>query len=129
MKKKIRKIVIENNTYLYRTLQKQIRPDLSRFILRVFLEHARSNPLVIEFLVREGYITGNPLNMGVMLFNYKTQGYCYLNMNYPRYVREMILLGLKKGWTGTSLLNVPDGITWLQELGFDTTDLVPVTSG
>ncbi|NML39496.1 hypothetical protein HHL17_20005 [Chitinophaga sp. G-6-1-13] len=123
MKNKLRRMVINDRIYLYRIQTRYVRPSHGKLILKVFLEGCRNTPLVVECLVAEDLITGNPLFVGTRLFNKHTRELCDVNLNYPRYIRELIECGFGRGWTGTEKIDKQDGLVYLQELGYDIASL------
>ncbi|MDR4952261.1 hypothetical protein REB14_08770 [Chryseobacterium sp. ES2] len=125
MKNKLRKIVIDNNEYLYLvTDQLNAGTETNTLQLKVFLSGQKQIPLIIEFITVDHYIIGQPLKSGVKLINKITNSEDEVNMNEPKYIRQFILLGLKNGWSGVNSIAVQDGLDYLNQLGFETDQLI-----
>ncbi|WP_079243020.1 hypothetical protein [Chryseobacterium indologenes] len=125
MKNKLRKIVIDNNEYLYLvTDQLNAGTETNTLQLKVFLSGQKQTPLIIEFVTVDHYIIGQPLKSGVKLINKITNSEDEVNMNEPKYIRQFILLGLKNGWSGVNSIAVQDGLDYLNQLGFETDQLI-----
>jgi len=125
MKNKLRKIVINNNEYLYSvTDQLNAGTETDTLKLKVFLSGQKQTPLIIEFVTVEHYIVGQPLKSGIKLINKITNSEDEVNMNEPKYIRQFILLGLKNGWSGVNSIAVQDGLDYLNQLGFETDQLI-----
>lgn len=71
------------------------------------------------------YVMGQPLKSGVKLFNKIKNTEEVVNLNEPKYIKELIVLGLKDGWSGTNLIIIKNGLNYLSELGFQTDQLKP----
>ena len=125
MKNKLRKIVIDNNEYLYSvTDQLNAGTETNTLTLKIFLSGQKLTPLIIEFVTVEHYIVGQPLKSGIKLINKITNSEDEVNMNEPKYIRQFILLGLKNGWSGVNSIAVQDGLDYLNQLGFETDQLI-----
>ncbi|WP_431610878.1 hypothetical protein [Chryseobacterium sp. 'Rf worker isolate 10'] len=125
MKNKLRKIVIDNNEYLYSvTDQFHSETETNTLTLKIFLSGQKLTPLIIEFVTVEHYIVGQPLKSGIKLINKITNSEDEVNMNEPKYIRQFILLGLKNGWSGVNPIAVQDGLDYLNQLGFETDQLI-----
>jgi len=126
MKNKFRKITICNLIYLY-NITNQFQPENSTntLTLKVFLSGHKKTPLIIEFMTIDDCIRGQLLNSGINMKNTKTDTTEIVNINKPKYIRELILLGIKNGWTGFNKIDNQNGLSFLEELGFMTTDLSP----
>lgn len=48
-----------------------------------------------------------------------------VNINEPKYIRELILHGQKNGWTGNNKMEIQNGLTYLDELGYGIDKLKP----
>lgn len=125
MKNKLRKIVIDNNEYLYSvTDQFHSETETNTLTLKIFLSGQKLTPLIIEFVTVEHYIVGQLLKSGIKLINKITNSEDEVNMNEPKYIRQFILLGLKNGWSGVNPIAVQDGLDYLNQLGFETDQLI-----
>lgn len=71
------------------------------------------------------YVMGQPLKSGVKLFNKIKNTEEVVNLNEPKYIKELIVLGLKDGWSETNLIIIKNGLNYLSELGFQTDQLKP----
>lgn len=128
MEKKLRKIRIESNDYLYKLVD-TYHSDTQNHTLtvRVFLTVQKLTPLIIQFLTSDFYYAGNPLNTGINLPNGKTGTTDTINVNKPNLIRKLILLGIQKGWTGINKIEVQNGMDYLNSLGYETSILKPNT--
>jgi hypothetical protein len=52
-----------------------------------------------------------------------------VNLNQPKYIREVILYGLNKGWTGKNSIEILNGLSFLSELGYKIDTLLPKKKG
>lgn len=126
MKKKLRRIKINNAEYLYAVYINYYSPSkTSRLTLKVFLSGQKQTPLIIDFLTIDDFYMGHPLNVGVILTNSKTKESILVNLHEPKFIREFVLLGLKKGWTGTNKVEAQNGLGYLKELGFEVSTIQP----
>ncbi|URC14683.1 hypothetical protein [Flavobacterium sp. B183] len=122
----LRKITVEENVYWYKSVTKYaLDIEAATFEITIFLEGHKQTPLKISFVTWEDLYAGNPLNTGVVLtrvFDKETES---VNLNRPKYIRECILYGLKKGWNGGNKVAVIDGLEILKSLGYDVSGLCP----
>jgi hypothetical protein len=126
MKIDLRRIMIDHAEYLYYiNTQYNKAAETNLLTLRIFLNGQKQTPLIIEFLTLDDHIMGQPLNVGITLINKKDDLPVKVNINEPKWIRELILLGLKNGWTGTNKIEKQDGLKYLTDLGFDVTNLLP----
>ncbi|KAB1230404.1 hypothetical protein [Chryseobacterium viscerum] len=126
MKNKLRKIVIDNKEYLYIvTDQFHFETETNTLTLKVFLSGQKKTPLIIQFVTVEHYIIGQPLKSGITLKNKITDSEDEINLNEPKYIRQLILQGIKNGWSGTNPMAIQDGLIYLNEMGFETDELSP----
>lgn len=125
MKNKLRKIVINTIEYLYRvTDQFHSETQTNTLTLKIFLSGQKLTPLIIQFVTVEHYIVGQPLKSGIKLINKIKNSEDEVNMNEPKYIRQFILLGLKNGWSGVNSIAVQDGLDYLNQLGFETDQII-----
>lgn len=124
MKTQLRKITINDKIYLY-TKADYLGNEQSRVKLRIFLQGEKTTPLIIDFLTKDDFILGNPLKNGVKLFNQLENQTQIVNINHPKLIRALILLGIENGWTGKNIIGKQDGLAYLQELGFAIDDILP----
>lgn len=68
---------------------------------------------------------GQILKSGVKLNNTIKDTQETVNINEPKYIRELILQGQKNGWTGTNKLEKQNGLNYLTQLGYETDILLP----
>src|SRR5688500_1954485 len=126
MKKKLRKIKINNAKYLYAIYINYYSPSkTSRLTLKIFLSGQQQTPLIIDFLTIHDSYTGHPLNVGVILTNSKTNESILVNLHEPKFIREFVLLGLKNGWAGTNKVDIQNGLSYLKELGYEVSSIQP----
>ncbi len=62
---------------------------------------------------------GQPLKSGISLVNKITNSIEIVNINEPKYIRQLILQGLKNGWTGKNTMKKQNGLSCLVEWGFE----------
>jgi hypothetical protein len=121
---KLRKITVDNNVYLY--VMKGSVDFLSReatLSVKIFLRDYKKTPLIVDFVTWDDPIIGHPLNFGFPLLKALTDEKEVVNLNRPKYIRECILHGLEKGWTGKNKLEPLDGLEMLANLGYDVSVL------
>lgn len=127
MKNKLRKITIEDIVYLYSVTDKyHLGTETNTLTVKVFLEGHKQTPLIIEFLTLEHYYMGQILKSGVKLTNKIKSTDDNVNINEPKYIRELILHGQKNGWTGTNKIEKQNGLNYLTELGYEIDILLPI---
>lgn len=126
MKNKLRKIIINNIEYVYSvTNQFHSETETNTLTVKVFLRGQKQTPLIIKFVTADDYMMGQPLKSGVKLVNKFTSSEDEVNLNEPKYIKQLIVLGLKKGWSGSNSIYIQNGLDYLNELGFETGKLVP----
>ncbi|MEI3802725.1 MULTISPECIES: hypothetical protein [unclassified Chitinophaga] len=125
MKNKLRKIVVDNIDYRYYVSFNEYEYRGGDMVVKIFLNGNKTTPLVLHFLTFIDPIKGHPLNNGIDLFNRLTQSKVRVNIHEPKYIRELILEGVKRGWTGSNHIDKQNGIDYLTTWGFDTSSLVP----
>jgi len=126
MKNKLRKITIEDLVYLYSVTDKyHLGTETNTLTVKVFLDGLKQTPLIIEFLTIDHYYMGQILKSGVKLTNIIKNTDDNVNINEPKYIKELILQGRKNGWTGTNKIEKQDGLKYLKELGYETDILLP----
>ncbi|WP_337085133.1 hypothetical protein [Elizabethkingia anophelis] len=132
MKSKLRKIVIDNLTYLYVvTDNHHLGTATNTLTLKIFLTGHKQTPLIIDFLTEGQYywlghdLMRSPLLWGVSLNNNLTRKLTEVNLNEPKYIRKLILIGKEKGWLGTNKIEKQNGLHYLETLGYDTINLLP----
>lgn len=124
MKNKLRKIVINNLEYLYFvTVRFHAGTGMNTTSVKVFLSGFKKTPLIIEFLTLNDYYLGSRLNFGIMLMNKMTHVETEVNLNKPGLIRKLILQGQENGWSGINTIEVQNGLSYLEELGFETNPL------
>ncbi|MFZ4930139.1 hypothetical protein [Chryseobacterium sp. Mn2064] len=124
MKKKLRKIIIDEQEYVYCIkIQYHSGTDTSTLRLKVFLNGYKKTPLIIDFLTLNNYYVGQPLKFGIILKNKMTNSEEVVNLNEPGYIKRLIVHGQKSAWTGIKTFEIQNGLTYLEELGFETDDL------
>lgn len=126
MKNKLRKITVNAVEYLYLVAdQYYFESKTNTLTVKVFLNGQKQTPLIIKFMTVNDYVMGQPLKSGVKLFNKIKNTEEVVNLNEPQYIKELIVLGLKDGWSGTNLIIIKNGLNYLSELGFQTDQLKP----
>jgi hypothetical protein len=127
MKNRLRKITIEDLVYLYSVTDKyDLETETNTLTLKVFLNGQKQTPLIIEFLTLDHYYMGQILKSGIKLTNTIKSTNENVNINEPKYIRELILQGQKTGWTGTNKIEKQNGLNYLTELGYQTDILLPI---
>ncbi|MCW3162497.1 hypothetical protein [Chryseobacterium oryctis] len=126
MKRKLRRITIDNLEYLYSVTDKyHLGTETSTLTVKIYLEGQKQTPLVIDFLTLDHYFMGQILKSGVKLMNRIKGIEEIVNINEPKYIRELILQGLKNGWVGTNKIEKQNGLGYLAELGYEVDILLP----
>ncbi|MCW3464823.1 hypothetical protein [Chitinophaga nivalis] len=130
MKRKLRKITVANNVYVY-TIKEvyAVTTDTTTLIVRIFSDGHKATPLILHFLTYCDPIQGHPLYTGIDIFNQRTQETVRFIIHRPVYIRALITEGIRRGWTGRNLTGIQDGVAYLNELGFDTAFLVSPLQG
>lgn len=120
MKKKLRKLVIEDTPYLWCLDEGYIKSELNISEYRALVEFKayregmKSTPLIIKFNVSENPVTGNKL----------TSSAHEINLNKPSYARLLIESGLSKGWDPKEQrCTIVDGLSILEEHGVETKNI------
>lgn len=122
----LRKIRIEDNVYLYKTVTGfGGSVDIATFEITIFLENYKLTPLKINFITWEDAYAGNPLSTGIKLAKLSTKEEEVVNLNRPKYIREFILYGLNLGWNGQNKVESIDGLKILTSLDYDVSSLHP----
>jgi hypothetical protein len=124
MKSRLRKIIIDGSEYLY-SVSNKYHSGTNTLTIRVFLSGQKKTPLIIDFSTFDDYYGGQPLNSGIRLANKRTNKTDLVNINEPKYIRELILHGLKNGWSVKSKIENQDGLNYLSELGYEASVLKP----
>lgn len=127
MKNKLRKIIIDNVEYLYSVTDNyHLGTETTTMSVKVYLSGYKLTPLIIDFLsIGHYYCLGhdymkNPLTSGISLTNRRTNSVETVNINEPKYIKELILQGRKNGWTGTNKIEKQNGLNYLAEFGYET---------
>jgi len=127
MKKKLRKIVVNNLEFLYALGNRYNKENATNILtVKVYLSGQKHTPLIIKFLTIDDYYIGQPLNSGIELENRNINKPENVNLNQPFYIGQLILLGINKGWTGKNSIGIQNGLAYLEELGYNTRILKPV---
>ncbi|MBO9701140.1 MAG: hypothetical protein J7604_13090 [Sporocytophaga sp.] len=50
-----------------------------------------------------------------------------MNINEPKFIRQIISQGIKNGWTGDNKLENQNGLIYLNELGCETSRIKPIS--
>ncbi|PWN60731.1 hypothetical protein [Chryseobacterium oncorhynchi] len=126
MKNKLRKIVVDHKEYLYLVTDKYHHgTETNTLTVKIFVSGNKQSPLIIDFLTFDDYIMGQPLKSGISLVNNITDSIEIVNMNEPKYIRQLIVQGLKNGWIGENMMERQNGLNYLKELGFEIEKLQP----
>ena len=120
MKSKLKKITIDKKKYLYSIATKyEAETKRNNLTIKVFLSGQKSTPLTVSFLTSDNFLLGHPLKTGITLKNKIENAATRINLNEPKYIRQIILGGLESGWTGTNKIADQNGLTYLENWGFD----------
>jgi hypothetical protein len=122
VRSKFRKITINDRQYL---ITKSEDYSYGRTLdINIYLKGHQRTPLMIRFqIINKSPIIFQSLGPGITIYNSKTNESVQVNFNEPKYIRELILLGIKNGWTGTNYLPRQDGLLYLTEMGFEVSHL------
>ncbi|PIF47166.1 hypothetical protein CLU96_4214 [Chryseobacterium sp. 52] len=119
--------MIDDFEYLYSVTDKyHLGTNTNTLTVKVFLNGYQQTPLIISFLTLDHYYMGQILKSGITLTNRIKKTEENVNINEPKYIRELILLGQKNGWTGTHKIEKQNGLNYLTELGYETDILLPI---
>lgn len=119
MKKKNRRITINEKVYLYNVQSQHCENDLAIVTLRVFLAGNANTPYIFKFKMLDDYYAGAPLYAGVSLLNKQTGLLEYVSLNRPYYVRLFILYALSEGWNALQQCINEYGMDVLAHLNLD----------
>lgn len=120
----LRKIVVEENVYLFKISQRVILElNINILFVKIFLNGYKQTPLIIKFPTWDDPSIGSPLNHGfpLKLISGEVE---VVNLNRPKYVRKCILYGIIKGWNGTNKLEPLDGIKMLKDFNYDVSTII-----
>lgn len=124
MKKKLRKIVVHGQTYLwsftqgYKATGNQANPWQCHDHFTAYLLHTKASPLHITFLTWEDPVIGGPLRTGLPLDLAKEYtGSPGLNLSTPQGAAWIIQRALEAGWQpqrSRGALLIEQGVEWLK---------------
>ena len=127
MKSRLRKISVQNNEFWYslgETFDRSERTDYGFWInrLRVFKPNQKNTPLEIVFFGQNGYAVGNLLTCDMKVK--RGEEVVEFNLHRPAIISLLIEEGLRLGWDGDKEhLKIEDGVSLLETIGFDVSDL------
>lgn len=124
VKNKLRKIIVNEQEFLW-YIKGTVHLPNGTIQLKIFLSGETKHPLLIAFTTRDDPGIGFPLNYGYPLYNRLRSEVETVNLNLPGYIRKIILYALEQGWNGKNKVSLPDGLTILHALGYDTEVLFP----
>lgn len=125
MKKSLRKIIIDQTEFMFLVSDKYDREtELNTLTVKVYVNGNKRTSLILRFLTMEHYYAGQPLKTGINLVHTPSDTTISVNLNEPKFIRQLIELGLKKGWNGQAQLEVKNGLDWLNELGYEVSELI-----
>lgn len=101
MKKKNRKIIINDKVYLYNVQSRYCGNDLGIVTLKIFLDGYIQTPYIFHFKNIVDFIGGTPLYTGVFLLNKQTALQEFVSLHRPYFARLFILYALSEGWDAT----------------------------
>lgn len=120
MKKKLRKIVVNECTYLWRIDEKFIGVELipnqytAKVKVIIFKEGLKNTPLTVIFNVMEDAISGTRV----------TSSRSETNLHKPKNIRMLIEEGLSLGWTPESTeLLLENGLEIYEKFGYEVKDI------
>lgn len=130
MKKKLRKIVVNADVYLYMVSRSDDSMTREVATITIFKDGYKNTPLRVDFDIvfplagspTEGYriIQFNPFVEGLELTHSETGSKENVNIYTPKWVRQYIEYALAKGWNASSSEQL-DGVQILSEWGYDVT--------
>ena len=92
-------------------------------VLRVFKDGLKNTPLEIKFESKDGYTIGNMLTSGTMINNEE------FNLHKPSIIRKIIEEAIHRKWNWEeSKLEIPDGLQFLTNIGYNTETLKTISS-
>ena len=113
--------------YLYVVTDKyHHQTSTNTLTIKIFLAGHKQTPLIIDFLTLDHIYMGQVLKSGIKMYNYKRSEEEIVNLNEPKYIRELILLGRAKGWEGANKVEKQNGLHYLETLGYDVNILLPI---
>ncbi|MCK5855807.1 MAG: hypothetical protein KAG56_11345 [Sulfurovaceae bacterium] len=114
MKNKLRKLVINKETYLwilktdYNLVNEAIKEYEAHVKVTVYLEGYKNTPLIVTFIANENPVTGTEI----------TSSGSEINLNKPSYIKLIILGGLANNWKPLiDKLSIANGFKILEEQG------------
>lgn len=94
MRNKLRRIIINKNSYIWGISYKYQRLPLNDYkcitYFKAYINEGKNTPLIFKFETLADYIYGNTLNTS-------TYG---INLNCPRWTHKLIVFGITNGWNG-----------------------------
>jgi hypothetical protein len=129
MKKKLRRIVVNGQTYLWRftpgyvATQNAAEPWQCQDQFTAYLLHAKASPLRISFLTWEDPMIGGPLRAALPLDLDEMHSESWrANLHTPKWAAWIIQKALGSGWQpeqSKSPFVIEEGIQWLRQMQDD----------
>jgi hypothetical protein len=135
VKKKLRQIVVDGQTYLWRFTPGYVathdpaHPWQCHDHFTAYLLHAKVSPLHVSFLTWEDPVMGGPLRTGMPLdLDERHSEVWRVNLHTPKYAAWIIQRALEGGWqpeqSRVSFV-IEQGIQWLMQ-GRDDAEQTPL---
>ncbi len=123
---KPRKIVVNEAEFVYTLNARHDGKDgTSRVALTLFRAESRRHAFAFRFHTWEDVIAGSPLMIGIDLRHRETERAERWNLHHPGRVQLFVRYALECGWDGSAETDAVDGITVLEELGWEAEMLRP----
>jgi len=120
LKNKLRKIVIDNEEYLWKltTKYREVNPGTKNYRALVevtaYKSGMKNTPLTVKFNVPDDPVLGTKI----------TSSASEVNLHQPSYVRVVIEAGLKQGWEpDVKPFIIKDGIKILEQCGINVSNI------
>lgn len=125
MKKKLRRIVVHGQTYLWKFTPSYVatpnpaNPWQCQDRFTAYLSHRKASPLHISFLTWEDPKVGGPLRTGMPLdLDEISTGSWRANLHTPKYAAWIIQRALETGWKPEQSRGpfvIEQGVQWLMQ--------------
>ncbi len=125
MKNKLRTIVINNETFLYKVSKSDEYGYLADccVTLQVYKLSYKKTPIQIYFSSTLTQDRSSPFYKGIELQYIPTGITEMISLNLPKFVRQCIEYAIKNNWHGNNSIDAIDGIAMLKKLNFDVSKI------
>ncbi|OWA37669.1 hypothetical protein B9G55_06370 [Saccharibacillus sp. O16] len=124
MASKPRTLTLDDRKFVY-ALNVQYANGTSTVTLNLFRAERRNRGFSFRFHTWEDAAAGSPLMVGIDLRRRDTGETERWNLHHPSRMRLLILYALEQGWNGDTQVEVVDGITVLEQMGWEAESLRP----